>query len=212
MFKTNLGISFILLIILVVNCNSQTTDGSDNDEMFPWHFGFMIGAAGPFLTGESSRLLVSTGDLDYGVCAGYKNLFIRFNIANIETEVKKEFFFVEKWPEKLPLDLIQYFWAVGYKIKISKDFSVDPMAHIVALNYKTDERVKEFTNIDRKVKSSYYGISVALKHNLFPGGLDVISGEIMVGLSKPINKKEILSEYLINFSAGIIIQLYINKK
>ncbi len=109
-----------------------------------------LGFIYPFFVGPNKDLISNDdGGFAFGADVVYRNIFLRFSISGTDATVEKSFSLSEEWPQNLPLDATQLLYSVGYRVNILEQVYVKPMLSLMQLNYRTDDRVKDFTGIER---------------------------------------------------------------
>ena len=144
--------------------NAQDSLKYNHENQSSWEFGIQLGTSYPFFVGTNKDLISNDGGFAFGGDLVYRNIFLRFNISGMDAIVQNSFTLSEEWPQNLPLDATQLLYSMGFKVNIFEQVFVKPMISLMQLNYRTDDRVKDFTGIERSTELTYYGIGLGLSY------------------------------------------------
>jgi hypothetical protein len=188
--------------------DSTTTIETYKNTVNDWAIGIQLGSSYPFLLSTSKKLISNEIGFSFGMEISYKTIFSKFIFCSMDSKVKNTFYLTDEWIKNLPLDLVQYQFLLGYRINLYEQFYLKPMLSIMDLNYSTDERVREFTNIKRDTDLGYYGLSVGVSYDYLSTS-QIISRtdvEITLSLYEPFNskKKKVFPDKVLNVSFGIL--------
>lgn len=192
---------------IIAQDSTETTETNKNT-VSDWVLGIQLGSSYPFLLSTSKNLISNEIGFSFGLEVSYKNVFSKINFCSMDSKVKNTFYLTDEWIKNLPLDLVQYQFSLGYRINLYEQFYLKPMLSIMDLNYSTDERVREFTNIKRNTDLGYYGLSAGISYDYFSGS-PIISRtdvEIVLSLFEPFDskKKKVFPDKVVNVSFGIL--------
>ena len=174
-----------------------------------WEFGVQLGASYPIFVGSNKDLVSNESGFAFGGDVVYRNIFLRFSISGLDAAVENSFTLSEEWPQNLPLDATQLLYSMGYKINFLEQVYVKPMISIMQLNYRTDDRLKDFTGIERSTELTYYGIGLGLSYNS-PTNFSIMSSvevEAVISYFEPFSstKEKNFTASVINLSFGILL-------
>lgn len=171
-----------------------------------WEYGFFVGGSGTLYTNKSGASIKNSVGWAFGLEVDYMNIFSKLNVAWAESIVKSEFSNMEAWPDKLPLDLIQFYFALGYRYKLSSKIHIKPMFYITHLGYTTDESIIDFTGINRSANVGYYGIALGFLVDTFIPSFKFLRYELTTGFGHSIDKidETIFPKYAWNVSIGLL--------
>jgi len=213
--KKNIIKTLLLFMLLgIFETNAQDSLKFNPVVQSDWEFGAQLGFIYPFFVG-SNKDLISNNDAGFafGADVVYRNIFLRVSISGLNATVENSFTLSEEWPQNLPLDATQLLYSVGYKINILEQVYVKPMLSLMQLNYMTDNRVRDYTGIERSTELTYYGICLGLSYNV-PSNFSILSGaelEAAISYFEPFSstKEKNFAANVINLSIGILIFIQI---
>ena len=205
---------FIRIFLLLIFLGTQEHQAQDslkyNDNLqSDWEIGFLLGGSYPFFVGSNKDLISNEGGFAFSADVVYKNIFLRGGISGMNATVENSFTLTEEWSQNLPLDATQFLFSIGYRIITFDHIYIKPMFSLMQLNYTTDDRVREYTGIERSINLSYYGFGFSIAYNVLSTFSPISSIELEVGINyfEPFNStmEKNFTANVLNLSFGILI-------
>ncbi len=171
----------IISLLLIIQAFTFGQDSSQTEKFhYNWAGGLHFGSYYSVLSGEINRSFKNTSvGFKIGFELEYQRIFTNFDAgwANAKTKLypKSE----SDWIENLPLDSEEIIFSIGYRILFHPTWSIKPMITTNHVMYKTDDRVKDFTKIEKEYEFTYLGFDIALvshTESINYGGFELIAG------------------------------------